>query len=179
MMVVAGDGATAATAAAAAETVTVRTAVAAATAAPVSTSRRTMRMRRKREVEEEERHRPRSPVRDEHKVSSGDGPRARHVGSRAGQRDSRRLGVAGRGTREPTRQGGRIFAGLLGGGCRRARGPTCCGHAARVQRAPVARRDGSIPSFVRRQRGRLRCRGAWPSLLVREGEGECRPAASR
>jgi hypothetical protein len=100
----------------AAETAAARTAVAAATAAPVSMSRRT-RMRRKREVEEEERHRLRSPVRDEHKVSSGDGLRARHVGSRAGRRDAPRMGADGRSAREPTRRGGRIFAGLLGGGC--------------------------------------------------------------
>eukprot|EP00966_Prymnesium_polylepis_P068061 1582037-Prymnesium_polylepis.1 len=34
-------------------------------------------MKRMREAEGEERHRSRYPARDEHKVSSGDGPRAR------------------------------------------------------------------------------------------------------
>ena len=70
-----------------------------------------------REVEEEERHRPRSPARDEHKVSSEDGQRARLAGSRSARYDVRRMGAAGRGAREPTGRDGRISAGLLGGGC--------------------------------------------------------------
>jgi len=47
-----------------------------------------------------------APDKDKHKVSSGDGLRARHAGSRSGW-----LGVAGRGSREPTRRGGRILQG--------------------------------------------------------------------
>ena len=59
-----------------------------------------------REVEGEEHHRPHSPARDEHKVSGGDGPRARHAGSRVGRRDARRMGAAGRGRARCSRGGG-------------------------------------------------------------------------
>eukprot|EP00966_Prymnesium_polylepis_P220638 5103350-Prymnesium_polylepis.1 len=54
-----------------------------------------------REVDGEERQGARSPARGEHKVSSGDGPRARHAGSRAGRRDAPRMGAAGRSARGP------------------------------------------------------------------------------
>ena len=109
-----------------------------------------------REVEEEERHRSRSPARDEHKVSSGDGPRARHACSRAGRRDARRMGAGGRDAREPVGRGGRDGCMALRRRPRGARGPTCCAHAARVQGAPVPRRGSDSPSFDRCQRGRLR-----------------------
>ena len=52
-----------------------------------------------REVEGEEHPRPHSPARDEHKVSGGDGPRARHAGPPPGRRDALRMGAAGRGAR--------------------------------------------------------------------------------
>eukprot|EP00966_Prymnesium_polylepis_P064762 1502299-Prymnesium_polylepis.1 len=58
-------------------------------------------MKRMREVDGEEQHRLRSPARDEHKVSSGDGPRTRNAGSRAGWGDAKSMGAAGRGAREP------------------------------------------------------------------------------
>ena len=54
-----------------------------------------------REVEEEERQSPRSPARDEHKVSSRDRSWARAAGSRTRQRDAWRMGAAGCGAREP------------------------------------------------------------------------------
>ena len=107
-------------------------------------------------MEEEERHRPRSPARDEHKVSSEDGQRARNAGSRSGRRDARRLGAAGRGAREPVGRGGPDGCMALRRRLRGARGPTCCGHAARVQGAPVPRRGSDSPSFHHCQRERLR-----------------------
>ena len=69
------------------------------------------------DLEEEERHRPRSPAGDGHDVSSKDGPRARHAGSRTGQRDSRRLGAAGCGAREPAGRNGRDACWAVEGAC--------------------------------------------------------------
>ena len=87
-------------------------------------------------MEEEERQSSHSPARDEHKVSSRDGPRARNAGSRSVRGGAQRMGAAARGACEPTRRGGRIFAGLLGGGCGRPEDP----HVVGMPRACSVRR---------------------------------------
>ena len=104
-------------------------------------------MNRRREVEVRKVAPIALPYMSEHKVSSRDGPRTRSTGPCLERRDARWMGAAGRGAREPAGRGGRIFAGLLGGGCGRARGNTCCGHAARAQRGTLHRKGGGTHLF--------------------------------